>query len=612
MSDKKLIIPKGDGTLEMAAASLKIHYEHNTWLSNDDFREKLIEEYPDFEGKNTAFLLHKGRTARYFGLIQYLYKNHGNIKGRQGRITIEGKRFYEAYVAGNDVALIDTVMHCINKYTFGRNNDGVEGDSNVEMPAVFLKACLDLDYISKTESIAILYYMHDEQKSYEDAIARISELRENNQEASEDIPTGQGYANRYGDNKAAQLMREIGIFVANTAEYKLSNLVKNNYTDFIQNLKVTDYGELEEDIEEEVVEKNEEEKQEIETLLMKSQWKQKIYFGPPGIGKSFNVSKEIREDQINLGLIEEDSASYDSEYVYRTTIYPEYSYYDFIGNIMPVVKGENITYDFKPGVFTLALHKALSVEEYNIPVYLVIEEISRGNIASIFGDIFQLLDRKSNGESEYEIDNDIIAQYLVDKDLKCYKELSDHDKKEIYLPTNLNILGTVNTSDQNVFVMDTAFKRRFEFEYIDLDPVMNKETGRYLNEYEFVFGDFKFRWNDFYIKLNEYIVAELELPEDKQIGQFFIKFDKETDEENYKQIQNKLLQYLWEDIHHVNMTDNRLFKREYKSFSALYKDFGNRINVFDPRFIEKLQKTEMEKDDANEEWDKDSDQSSEI
>lgn len=610
MSDKRLIIPKGDGTLEMAAVSLKIHYEHNTWLSNDDFRAKLIEQYPDFEGKNTAFLLHKGRTARYFGLIQYLYKNKGNIKGRQGRITIEGKRFYEAYVAGNDLALIDTIMHCINKYTFGRNNYGVEGDSNIEMPAVFLKACLDLGYISKNESVAILYYMHDEQKEYEEAIARISELRKNNIDASEDIPEGQGFENRYGDNKAAQLMRELGIFVANTAEYKLTKVMKNNYSDFIENLNVTVYDELEEGLGD--VEEAEEETQEIEALSKKPQWMQKIYFGPPGIGKSFNVSKEIREDQINLGLIEASSEEYDSEYVYRTTIYPEYSYYDFIGNIMPVVKNENITYDFKPGVFTSALYKALKVEQYNIPVYLVIEEISRGNIASIFGDIFQLLDRKRNGVSEYEIDNDIIAQYLAAEGIDRYKEMSDHDKEEIYLPTNFNILGTVNTSDQNVFVMDTAFKRRFEFEYIDLDPVVNKETGKYLNEYEFVFGKSKFSWNDFYIKLNNYIVADLELPEDKQIGQFFIKFDKDTDEENYKQIQNKLLQYLWEDVHHVNMTDNRLFRREYKSFSALYKDFGKRMNVFDPRFIEKLHKTEINKDVLDEGLDKDPDQRSEI
>lgn len=319
-------------------------------------------------------------------------------------------------------------------------------------------------------------------------------------------------------------------------------------------------------------------------------WTQKIYFGPPGTGKSYNVSKEILEHQIKIGLIPKDSKEYDSTFVYRTTIYPEYNYYDFIGNIMPVVKGENITYDFKPGVFTLALSKALDMLKNHIPVYLVIEEMSRGNIASVFGDIFQILDRDENGISEYRIDNDIISDYLSKEQIAEYNiEFKDDViiKKEIYLPSNLNILGTVNTSDQNVFVMDTAFKRRFEFEYVDVNPISD-EDGNLLNEHEFILEDYKYKWNDFYKQLNNYIVIELELPEDKQIGQFFIKFNKKTSEENYEQIQNKLLPYLWDDIHLINMSSNSLFKVNYKSFSKLYTDFANHINVFHDKFMDRL------------------------
>ena len=333
----------------------------------------------------------------------------------------------------------------------------------------------------------------------------------------------------------------------------------------------------------------------------KHKWVQKIYFGPPGTGKSYNVTEEILNYQKDVGIISKDSKEYNSDYVYRTTIYPEYSYYDFIGNIMPIVDKEGkITYDFKPGVFTLALSKALEVSELNIPVYLVIEEISRGNIASIFGDIFQLLDRDGNGVSEYKIDNDIIVHYLIKESIGEYGVKSNDDKsskKEIYLPSNFNILGTVNTSDQNVFVMDTAFKRRFEFEYVDIAPIKDEETEEYLNEFLFILGGFQYSWNDFYQKLNNYIVSDLELPEDKQIGQFFIKFDKISPEENYKQMQNKLLQYLWEDIHLINITENNLFKEEYKSFSKLYDDFGKHINVFNNKFIESLSKEPVDSEE---------------
>ena len=327
---------------------------------------------------------------------------------------------------------------------------------------------------------------------------------------------------------------------------------------------------------------------------------QKIFFGPPGTGKSYNVSKEILEEQIKIGLIAEKSKEYDSRYVYRTTIYPDYSYYDFIGNIMPIVDDDGkITYDFNPGVFTLALAKSLELRDSNIPIYLVLEEISRGNIASIFGDIFQLLDRDKDGKSEYKIDNDIISDYLTKEEIVEYKiglkdSKNENKKKEIYLPTNFNILGTVNTSDQNVFVMDTAFKRRFDFEYVDIDPVKDDINGKYLNQFEFKLDELKYNWINFYKQLNKYIIVELELPEDKQIGQFFFllqileKIDKGSYKENYKQLQNKLLQYLWEDIHLITIVDNNLFKEKYKSFSQVYKDFGEEKNVFSDNFAGSL------------------------
>jgi len=382
---------------------------------------------------------------------------------------------------------------------------------------------------------------------------------------------------RYGDNKAAQLMRQLGIFINDTGKYELKDAVKDTYSNFIKSLKVKRKAD----------EKN---YQSVKSYNNIANTIQKIFYGPPGTGKSYTATKLIQAYYPSYGKTKKNS-----EFVYTTAIHPDYSYYDFIGNVMPVVKKEVITYKFKPGIFTKALEKALSVEE-KTPVFLVIEEMSRGNIASIFGDIFQLLDRDEYGQSEYSIKNELIAKYLKDQGIEGFsvneseEEYKVNYNKDIYLPCNLNVLGTLNTSDQNVFVMDTAFKRRFEFEYMDINPDIDEETGDYLNNFIFELDGNSFSWINFYQKLNQYIVVDLEMPEDKQIGQFFIKFDKNTFQENYNQLTNKLLQYLWEDIHLITISESKLFNSKYDSFSYVYQDFKEQKNVFSNMFMEKFEK----------------------
>lgn len=314
---------------------------------------------------------------------------------------------------------------------------------------------------------------------------------------------------------------------------------------------------------------------------------QRILFGSPGTGKSYNVTKLIKDEQNKNGILKNIGDNYIDELVFRTTIHPEYNYYDFVGSTMPNVKenGE-ITYEFKPGIFTLALAKALKTEKQ---VYLVIEEMSRGNISAIFGDLFQLLDRDIYGVSEYKIDNDLVTKHIIEE------EKIKLDK--LYLPGNLNIIGTVNTSDQNVFVMDNAFKRRFEFEYIDIKPVKNI-NGEYLNDFNFTLEDsvsrtkLEFNWIDFYQSINHFIINNLELPEDKQIGQFFIQFKDSDDHDilnsyNFAQLKNKLLLYLWEDIHSINLSSDKLFSEIYsKSFSKTYDSFSKGIYVFSQKFLD--------------------------
>jgi len=152
------------------------------------------------------------------------------------------------------------------------------------------------------------------------------------------------------------------------------------------------------------------------------------------------------------------------------------------------------------------------------------------------------------------------------------------------MPNNLSIIGTVNTSDQNVNVMDTAFKRRFSFEYVSVDPIKDG-NNIYLNSFSFKLGESEFEWIDLYRALNKFIVENLGLNEDKQIGQFFIKFDEKNEvEDNKLQIKDKLLQYLWEDVQNIAISEETIFNKEIKTFGQLYKEFEDK-NIFSETFM---------------------------
>ncbi len=315
----------------------------------------------------------------------------------------------------------------------------------------------------------------------------------------------------------------------------------------------------------------------------------KIYFGAPGTGKSYGIKNFIKENGI-----EDYNDKIDHPRVFRTSVHPEFTYNDFIGQVMPVIEEgkdrKNIIYDFTPNVFTDALKAAFSNENIDKPIFLIIEEMSRANIAAVFGDLFQLLDRDIHGESEYRINNSLIANYI-------FKDAH----KKIYLPSNLFIIGTVNTSDQNVYVMDTAFKRRFEFEYISPNDMKKNLKDEYLNNWSFTLKneekEIVFNWIRLIKALNKFIVSSeeiggLSLSEDKQIGQFFVKFviDEKDDKSlsdvyNYNQIKGKLLQYLWDDVQKVSYSQTKLFIDSVNSFGELNDLADKKLIFFSDNFL---------------------------
>ncbi|WP_339181052.1 AAA family ATPase [Oceanobacillus sp. FSL W7-1293] len=304
-----------------------------------------------------------------------------------------------------------------------------------------------------------------------------------------------------------------------------------------------------------------------------------IYYGAPGTGKSYGVTKEIKKYYPSF----ENESNLESRFIFRTTLHPEYTYSDFVGQVMPKVQGDSIKYVFTPGVFTRALSRAIEMEGTDQPVFLVLEELSRANVAAVFGDLFQLLDRKK-GESEYSISNSLIAKEVYN--LSQEEADSDDGNKKIYLPNNLFIYGTVNTNDQNVFAMDTAFKRRFDWKYISTKPVKSEDGIELNNPVISIGGQKEIRWWDFYQRLNEHITSVMQLGEDKQIGQFFIKFN-ENKKENNSKVQNKLLQYLWDDIEQASFTEEKLFEN-ILNFSDLYEKYENDEEIFHSKFLSSL------------------------
>ncbi len=272
-----------------------------------------------------------------------------------------------------------------------------------------------------------------------------------------------------------------------------------------------------------------------------------ILYGVPGSGKSYTLQRDYCND---------------NSVVEKIVFHPDYSYSDFVGQIMPSVDDSGIvSYKFNPGPFTNILKKA-----YHNPQtkhVLVIDEINRGNAPAIFGEIFQLLDRLKHdkngfkkGSSEYAINNMDIANIV-------------HNDKNasIRIPSNLWIIATMNTSDQNVFTLDTAFQRRFSMQLIE-------------NSFENVDDDFKnmkildtdITWQKFCTTINEKIAQNnegLSSMEDKRFGVYFVNVDDLKSKENFA---HKVIKYLWDDV--FKFDRNIIFDTaKFNTLEAVVKNF---------------------------------------
>ena len=356
---------------------------------------------------------------------------------------------------------------------------------------------------------------------------------------------------------------------------------------------------------------------------------QQIYYGAPGTGKS----KTIKD--LTFG-----------ESVIRTTFHPDSDYASFVGTYKPiteevvlrdcygkkvidddtkeVVKEERIAYKFIPQAFLEAYVKAWKKLGSGKKQYLIIEEINRGNCAQIFGDLFQLLDRNEYGFSDYPIVADKDMQKYLEREFEGW-EITNKDKinqlygeanmvslimkgERLVLPSNLYIWATMNTSDQSLFPIDSAFKRRWDWKYVPIREGRDKETNAKLNWYINT-GDRQYDWWSFVSQINK-LIGSLTNSEDKKLGYFFCKAKNgEIDADLFV---SKVIFYLWNDVFKDYGFDDKDFQNEegkILSFDRFYEDKNGKTNVDIANVELFLDNLGVEKASFNKEEDVDDDDS---
>ena len=340
---------------------------------------------------------------------------------------------------------------------------------------------------------------------------------------------------------------------------------------------------------------------------LSSKFRNWIFFGAPGTGKSYQL-KKLAED------------SFIKENISRVTFYPDYTYSQFVGSFKPVTRyqyvpndqksdkersfrptndescapqteaGEHmeayISYEFVPGPFLDVYIKA--VQNPNENFLLVVEEINRANPAAVFGDVFQLLDRDPNGRSEYEVAvprdmrsyfETFLPEYATTAHISNPAKLLSERKRltretaRLSLPPNMYIWATMNSADQGVFPMDTAFKRRWDFRYMGInegeDTVID---GTPLNKIAVPCGGRNVVWNDLRCAINDFMASDsLKINEDKLLGPFFIAPAALTPKRFANTFKDKVLLYLYEDAGKTKRS--KMFKKGLNTYSKVCEAF---------------------------------------
>ena len=298
--------------------------------------------------------------------------------------------------------------------------------------------------------------------------------------------------------------------------------------------------------------------------------------------KNQNSNDQISDDDVQK-FIKSKQVKIKKDYFTRVTFYEDYSYENFVGCYKPIKKDDKITYEFEAGPFIDIYIKAKKDSKHNY--LLAIEEINRANAAAVFGDLFQVLDRDNDGSSEYSVKPEAALNKYLEEHLPNYDGT-------ISLPSNLYIWATMNSADQGVHVLDSAFKRRWQFLYMDID---NSESAAKIDDDIYLpvkDGIRKCKWNQFRKAINK-VLKDNKIEEDRWVGAWFFKKDelklirtfyenKDNTKLKPNPLVDKLLAYLLQDV--VKMNKDILFKTDYHNMSSIRKDLSNSNspkNIFD-------------------------------
>lgn len=553
----KIVMPKNSALLNEIESVLEIYYHNNGWMPNEDYKIKLKNMIGD--DQYSSSYTKKAQITSYFGFTEW--EDIHNPQSRR-RITESGRKMYDALQSGNTTAVQDVLMAALETVQFGRNNFGCpESDSDVEPPALFIRAILDMGYLTYREFAFLLWKLEDLGANYTDALKELRILRSRGT-----VDIGEE-ANKYVDCKPIMILVRWGFLtedensstggkhiiiepeVLNRFETRLRNLkIYNVDMDTADPIK-DDYSISSDEITMPLIDESERLHGGVNVLL----------YGVPGCGKSHTIKVKYCKN---------------ADGIERVVFHPDYTYGDFVGQIMPITDDDGkISYEFSSGPFTRILSKA-----YNNPqkkYCLVIEEINRGNAPAIFGDIFQLLDREKDGSGSYEITNIDVADKVY-----LYNKAFVSDPSKIKIPSNLYIFATMNTSDQNVFTLDTAFQRRWNMRMVENDVTKATEIA------DKPILDTTVKWAEFNQIINDLILSKnvgMASSEDKRLGAYFVTENdlyfyttadgitqEEADDKNHN-FPEKVLKYLWDDA--FKFSRDEVFQSTYDSLEKLIKAF---------------------------------------
>ena len=499
----KIVMPKNSALLNEIESVLQIYYEADNWLPNDEYKAKLKLMIGD--DQYSSSYTKKAQITSYFGFT--IWEDINNPQSRR-RITPSGKKMYEAIKAEDTAAVQEVLMNALETVKFGRDNYGCpESSSDVEPPSLYVRAILDMGYLTYREFAFLLWKLEDLGANYTDSLAELKVLR-----SKGTIDLGEE-ANKYADCKPIMILVRWGFLAEDTTDSSggkhiiIAPEVLSKYETRLRNLKIYN---IDMDCDEPITndylafEEGETVLIDLDKAARIDNGTNVLLYGVPGSGKSWTIEHEYCKKGTN---------------VERLVFHPDYTYSDFIGQILPnVAEDGQVSYKFTAGPFTNILADAYQNPEKEY--ILIIEEINRGNAPAIFGEVFQLLDRKTEirevdddgypiGTSEYGITNANIAAIVY-----------GDAKHKVRIPSNLSIIGTMNTSDQNVFTLDTAFQRRWEMRLIENNF---EHVDRRLADAKIL--DTGITWEVFCTQINKIIVgnnARMTSAEDKRLGAYFV------------------------------------------------------------------------------------------